>query len=99
MFGLLFYSWLPAAIVFSGLALWSRHTKGILLMVVAAGLQMSAIALYQSEWKKLEGQPDQLYVWIVPFGMAVLSIVLILFAFGRNLLTRSRREINPGRER
>ncbi len=95
---LLFFNWLPAAVVFAGLAFWTRNTKGLIFLIAAAVLQMLAVALYQFDWKRLEGQPDQLYVWIVPLGMAVLSVVLIVFAFGRNLLTRSAREIIPERE-
>lgn len=78
---LLYFNWIPAAIAFAILAVWLKRTNGLVPLVLAIVLQSGALALHWTQWQRLAGEPDRLYVWILPTIMATASLGFILIAF------------------
>ena len=41
-------------------------------------MELFALSIHWSSWYRLEGEPDQLYVWIAPIFLAVIAFGLII---------------------
>lgn len=80
-----------ATSLFAIVALYNRRCAGIVFTLLAAALQIGAFQLYAHEWERLAGEPDRLYVWIVPLAMLVLSIPISIAAIVRNVWVSMRR--------
>lgn len=87
-----YFNWVAAMLAYALIERKRRSATGWRLLGGAAVMQLSAFFLHWYSWKQVQGQPDALYAWIVPFGIALLSGVAIVAALGPpicGLFTRS----------
>jgi hypothetical protein len=73
---LVYFSWVLGAVVWLLVCCkWGRRS-GLALVVTGAVVQLGALWLHVAETRRLQGEPDVLYVWIAPLVMASFGALL-----------------------
>jgi hypothetical protein len=70
-FALVYFNWVPALAVLFVQRARNKAVRGYMLITIASLLELGALYLHFSEHVRLEGKPDQLYVWITPLLIAL----------------------------
>ena len=75
-FALVYFSWCLALGLWIVLAVYGGRRGGLIWLSLGGLVQVSAFALHLSEWRRLAGEPDRIYVWIGPLVIAAFGVLL-----------------------
>ncbi len=77
-FVIVHFNWVLAFIIW-GLNRWRKgKVKGIYFIAAGSILELFALFFHWMNWYRLEGEPDQIYVWIAPLPLAIIAFSLII---------------------
>ncbi len=88
-FALVYFNWVPAVAIW-GFNRWRKgRVRGLYFVAIGSILELFAFFVHWRDWYRLRGEPDQLYVWILPLLLSIVAVILIISGAVRSFLTAS----------